>query len=327
MAAALGAQIQAACGQLPPVVNAFADMLSVTHDQYRRQMDFVRRDLEALDALGRQAEQAVEAQSRKALSDMTAGLQTLAATMRQQAEAAVHNVPCPKEALQSQDVRTRLGRNITGVARVAGYREFDARIRSLAMELNSARSVLLSQMDQLRAEAQAHLEELTLNLGPELLPVWLRESSVGCLEKPLEFSLDPGAAFPDQVTQAAAQVRQTIPEIEFTSGWASRLEGLFKNELLSAATAGWTPAALDQAAAAAIAQIWTGAAERSCGILIGRLHVIVQVVTAGLESSRMASLHVPMDEKNRARLADAYRGFAAQLNDMRQHYASLGVKT
>lgn len=313
--------VREACEQLLPAVNAFAELLSIGQPQYLRRLEFVQRDLHALATIAQQALELMESQSHTAVSNVTAVLQVLSQAMRLQAETSVHNAPIPKDALGNQDARTRLGQSIVGTARAAGYREFDARVQALAMDLNSARSLLLSSMDQLRSEAQAHLEELTLNLGAGLFGVWLQKALPGSAESPLEFSLEPGIAFPEMLNAAAAQVRKAIPDAEFSSGWTSRIEAVFKNEMVEAACAGWTSTTIDQRLAAAVAQIWEDTTRRPCGMLIGRLSEIGRVISAELHANRMGSLQLPKNESNRARLAGAYREFAKKLTEIRQEYA------
>jgi hypothetical protein len=263
----------------------------------------------------------MESQSHTALSNVTAVLQVLSQAMRLQAETSVQNAPIPKDALGNQDARTGLGRSIVGTARAAGYREFDARVQSLALDLNSARSVLLSSVDQLRSEAQAHLEELTLNLGAGLFGAWLQKALPGSTDAPFEFSLEPGIAFPEMLNATAAQVRKAILDAEFSSGWTSRIESVFKNEMVEAACAGWTSGTIDQRLAVAVAQTWEDTTRRPCGMLIGRVSEIVRVISAELQTSRMGSLQLPKNESNRARAAGAYREFAKKLTEIRQEYA------
>jgi hypothetical protein len=285
----------------------------MSQPQYLRQLDFIRKDLSALDVLAQKARQALDVQSRRALSDLNGGVQSLAQTMRQQAETTVHNAPLPKDILADQEKRTSLGRTIVAAARAAGYREFETRVQSIAMNLNSSRSLLLSTVDQLRAEAQARYEELALNLGPGLLAAWLEEASPGWQDKPLEFSFEAATGFPDLVMAAAGKVRAEIPELAFSSGWTSRIESVYRTEMITAAHTRWRPDTLDRSLVHAIDKTWKDAAERSSGMLIGRLETIVHAVSGGLASSRMESLELPKDETTRAKLGDAYRGFSADL--------------
>lgn len=310
-------QIRTACDRLLPVVATFADFLSMSQAQYLRQLDFIRKDVNGLQELAQKARQVLETQARRATSDLNEAGRELAQTMRQQAETTVYNTPFPKEILADQEKRNTAGRTIVAAARAAGYREFETRVQSLAMNLNSARSVLLSGVDELRAEAQARWEELSLNLGPELLTAWLVAASPSWPEKPLEFSLDAGAGFPELVMEAARQVREAIPDLGFSSTWAARIEGVYRAEMIAAAQTGWKPEALDIGLVLAVAQKWKDAAERGCGMLIARLEEIVRTASSGLASCRLDALALPKDDSVRGRIAEAYRGFGEELRKMR----------
>ncbi|MBV8817147.1 MAG: hypothetical protein JO022_02250 [Acidobacteriaceae bacterium] len=306
-------------GLLLPFANAFADFLSLTQPQYLRRLEFIHRDLAALSAIADQAKSLLEAQTQKCMADAKSTVQAVTLSMRQQAEAAMQNTPIPREVISSIEARTQFGKSAIGTARAAGYREFGLRVNALAMDLNSTRSLLLSKIDQLRLEAQTHLEELILNIGQGLLPAWLAAAAPAWAAAPLELSLDPGTDFAAKLTTAATQVRSAIAEPQFTSAWASRMEALFRGELANAAVANWTSPALDQPLLSAIALLWKETTERSCGILIGRLKMIVEAVTAGIESSRLGSLELPREDRNREQASHVFRSFAAQLEQMSQH--------
>jgi hypothetical protein len=309
-------RIRAAAQTLRPFARAFADLLDLSQPQYLRRLEFIHRDVASLTDLAGKARTLLETQTQKSLGDARLAIQSLTGTMRQQAESAVQSTPIPRETLASLDARTQFGRSVIGYARAGAYREFDTRMQALAMDLNSARSVLLSGMDQLRVEAQAHLEELVLNLGEGLLPVWLSAAAPAWASTPLDFPLDPGTGFPERALAATRQVRGAIPEPQFASAWASRIEGLFKGEMAIAASANWSPAQLDQPLHAALAQLWKDATERTCGILIGRISMIVEAVNSGVAASRLGSLQLPRDPQNRAKVAEAFRGFTAELDRM-----------
>jgi hypothetical protein len=315
--------IESSRRDLQPALTAFAEFLSLSHNQYQRRIEFIRKDLEALNELGQQAANTLRGESQTALNGAASALSTLALTMRQQAEAVVQGAGIPADVLGNQELRTRFGRNLIPAARSAGYREFEMRLQSVAMNLNSARSLLFSNLDQLREEAAAHVEELSLNIGPGLYAAWMNNAAQGWGERPFDLSLDPGTAFPEAVASAARKVRTGIPELGFSSGWATgRIEAMFRSELASSAVAGWTAATIEAPVTAAIAQTWRDTTERACGLLIGRIHTVVSIVSANLSSSRLDSLQIPRDPDARIRISSIFREFGNQLETMQAIKAS-----
>src|SRR5205814_3041614 len=129
--------------------------------------------------------------------------------LRQQAEIVIQRTGVRKDAVTAE-ARNRFGQQTSAAARAAGHRQFDQRIHSMAMRLNSARSILLTTMEQFRAEALPHLEELTCNLGRDLYLAWMREAGCDWAEHPLDIPLDPGVDFPELILASAARIRQGI---------------------------------------------------------------------------------------------------------------------
>jgi hypothetical protein len=312
----LGSETRLSRERLLPIVNTFGEFLSISQAQYLRRIEFIHRDLSGLTVAAERAQELLITQSQAALSHAIAPVSALSQTMQRQAETTARNVTLSRETLANQAERTRFGRDIIGTARRVGYQEFDACVQSLAMGLNSARSVLISSIDELRWEARAHLEELVLNLGADLFSAWFPSGSFSANESFLDFSLDTGVDFPKEIIAAAAEIRQAIPEIEFSSGWPNRIEAMFKNELASAACAGWTSTSIDGRLANAVTRIWENTTSRPCGILIGRLNEITRVVSAEMQSSRLGSLQLPADQMNRTKVAKAYRAFSRKLTEI-----------
>ena len=313
--AGMKSELRRASEQLRPILNTFAEFLSMSQAQYARQLEFIRRDAGALRMLARKAQETLDAQSQKALANINEATQGLAQAMRKQAEGTVERAAVTRETLAAQELRTQMGRHVVAAARAAGCSEFDARIQSLAMNLNSSRSLLLSVAGQVRAEALARFSELSLNLGPGLLSAWLTAARFNWPDKPLDVSFDAGSEFPGRIMAAARELRQAIPETAFASGIASRIDSLYRREMNTAATAGWTPT-LDQQLATSIYAVWNDAAGRNCGILIGRLHWIYRAVTDGIAAGRLGNLQSPADDRARARLGETWRDFAVRLENI-----------
>jgi hypothetical protein len=305
----LRALVPIAARELKPAAAAFAAFLALPQPGYLRRIEYIRRDLDALSNISRRAHEFLSRQGEAALAHAGTAARGIVPAMRQQAEAVIQQSPLPRDATTAQ-ARARFGQQTSVAARAAGYREFDERVRSAAMRLNSARSILLTTMEQFRAEAQPHMEELTANLGPDLYMVWMREAGFDWAERPLDLPLDPGVDFPDLILAAAARIRQAIPEQDFVASWQSRLDAMLRSDMTASATAGWTTFAVDQPLSGAIGGIWNENVERACGLLIGRLDAFVNVVKAALASSRIGSLRCPADPGLRRQTAGLYRGFA-----------------
>jgi hypothetical protein len=303
----------AAARDLRPSVEAFAAFLALPQPRYLRRVDYIRRDLDALAGIARRSHDFLNQQIESALAPAAAAVRAIVPAMRQQAEIVVQQSVLPKDAATS-DARQRFGQRTAAAARTAGYREFAQRVQAIAMRLNSARSILLTTMEQFRAEILPHAEELACNLGSNLFTAWMREAGFEWAEHPFDLALDPGVDFPDLIAAAATRIRQSIPEQEFVAGWQSRLDAVLRAEIGSAATAGWTPAAVDQPLTAAIDAIWSDTAQRACGQLVGRLDALVRVVNNGVASTRVGSLRFPRDPDLRMQAAGLYRGFASELN-------------
>ncbi len=319
---AMRAQIWASLRRLQPVVDAFAGFLAMEQADFAQRLEYIRRDVSAVQSLGQQAEKTLETRSQAAMSGVSAQIVSLSATMVKQAEKMVQGAVIPHEVLSSQDSRSRFGRDITTSARAAGYREFEARVQAIARNLNSARMLLLSDMDQVRAEAEAHLEELQLNLGPELFRTLLKPPldvpSKGLLDVPL----DPGDQFTGAVTESIQLVRQNIPDVPFTSNWAAgRIESLFRAEMAANATAGWSLQTVDGPAAAQVAGLWRETAEREAGLLIGRVNTVAGMVQSGLAALRLQALQIPKDKDARATIGRVFGGYAGRLAEAKSKAA------
>jgi hypothetical protein len=302
----LRALASGAARELRPAASAFANFLALPQPGYLRRIDYIQRDLDALSDISRRSHEFLSRQMEEALSRAATAARAIVPAMRQQAETIIQQSVPPT----ATDLRGRFGQQTSAAARAAGYREFDERVRSLAMLLNSARSILLTTMEQFRAEAQPHIEELIANLGQDIYLVWMREAGFDWGARPLELSLDPGVDFPDLILAAAARVAQSVPEQSFVTGWQNRLDAVLRSDMITAATSGWTTMAVDQPLVSAVGTAWNEAAQRACGLLIGRLDALVHVVGTGVASTRLGSLRLPADPGLRRQTASLYRGFA-----------------
>jgi hypothetical protein len=313
----LRATARSAAEQLLPLVRSSVEFLSCGQPQFLRRMEFIRRDLAALKELEGRAGGLLAQISDAGLQRANAAIDGLSAAMQKRAEAAVESALVPRELLATQETRTGFGRNLAAAARAAAFHEYEQRVQSCAMDLNSARSLLLSNFGQIRVEAESHFEELTLNLGMDLFASWLGPKAPGWSTNPLDISLDPGAGIATGLSSAAQRIRQGLQAPDFVSAWATgRIERMFKSEIVMNAVAGWSPNTLDQPLAAAVRQTWHRDTERPCGLLIGRLRAIVEAVTAGLANQRLDSLRLPRLASNRGRMAEVFRGFAADLESI-----------
>src|SRR5581483_1693522 len=279
--AELRALAPTAARELRPAAAAFAAFLEIPQPGYLRRVDYIQRDLDALQAISRRSHEFLTRQGEAALAQATTAARALVPAMRQQAEIVIQQSVLPRD-LSAADARTRFGQQTSAAARAAGYRAFDERVRSIAMRLNSARSMLLTTMEKFRAEAQPHVDELSANVGYDLYLAWMRQAGFDWAAGPLDLSLDPGVDFPDLITAAAARVRQAIPEQGFVAGWQNRLDAMLRADMTTAATNGWTTFAVDQPLATAISRAWAENAERACGLLIGRLDAVVHIIGSGV---------------------------------------------
>jgi hypothetical protein len=305
---------RSAAAQLLPLVRTSAEFLSCSQPQFLRRLEFIRRDLAALKELEERAGHLLGQISEAALQRVSTAIDNLSGAMQKIAESTVENAQPPREALATQESRHAFGRQLSAAARAAAFREYTQRTESFAMDLNSARSLLLSNLGQIRVEAAGHFEELTLNLGMDLYSGWLGPKPPAWGANPLDISLDPGAGIASALQAYAQSIRQNLTGPEFVSGWAAgRIERMFKSEIASNAVVGWNPNTIDQPLAAAIRQVWHRDTERPCGLLIGRLRAIIEAVTAGLKNYRLEAHRLPRLAENRAKTAELYRNFALEL--------------
>jgi hypothetical protein len=309
--------IQPSVRRLRPVVSAFAAFLAMDQASFARQLDYIQRDLDALQALGQRAQEKLQAQSQASLGSIANQVTNLSTAMRQQAESVIQPAAIAHEILSSQDARTRFGRELTATARAAGYREFDARVRGIATNLSSARSLLLSGMDQMREEAEARVEELRLNIGPELFATLLQPPLDTEADRLMKVPLDPGDKYLETMTAAIGEIRRVIPDVPFSSNWAAgRIESMFRSEMNSNASSGWSLQTLDGPAAVTVAETWRDTTVREAGLLIGRVSSLVAMVQSGLATLRLKSLQIPKNSDARAKIGRAFAGYAERLRQM-----------
>ena len=262
----------------------------------------------------------LQTRSQAAMAGVAAQITNISTAMRQQADSMVQGAVIAHDVLSSQDSRTRFGKDLTASARGAGFREFDARVQAIAMNLNSARSLLLSNMDQVREEAEAHLEELQLNLGPELFASLLRPPLDTMGDRPFHIPINPGDNFAAAVTAQVQLVRGQLAEAPFASGWASgRIESMFRSEISANVSGGWTLQTIDGPVAAQVASLWQETVAREGGLLIGRINTLAGMVQAGMAALRLNALRIPRNPTARASLAAIFAGYAAQLKQIREN--------
>jgi hypothetical protein len=313
---AIETQIASNLPRLNAGVTAFAGFLAMSPTALAQCLQFIDRDLQALQSLSKDATSKLQTQSQAALGGVANQIVSLSPAMRQKAEAILQSATIPHEVLTSQDSRTRFGKDLAAKARAAGYAEFDARAQTIAVNLASARALILANMDQVRDEASAHVEELQQNLGPELFATFLGPPLDALGASLFELPLEPGNQFTAAVTAAIQSVRSNSPDIPFTSGWASRIESMYRSELTANATAGWDLQNFDGSAAVELAKLWEDTGTQECGLLIGRIDALCSMVQKGMDALRLKALQIPNDPAVRAKIAAAYNDFASQLKTM-----------